>query len=75
MMGIDPARYQALPTRQIMAVLTIDEHGLVTDAKADPQLPTAQEYIFEQDARSWLFLPSVSAGKAKSIRVKLPINF
>jgi hypothetical protein len=75
MMGIDPSHYQTLPTRHITALLTIDERGTVTEAKADPQLPTALEYIFEQDARTWLFLPSVSAGNAKAVRVKVPINF
>jgi thiol-disulfide isomerase/thioredoxin len=75
MIGIDPSRYQTLPTKKLTALLDIDERGHVTDAKADPQLPTALEFIFEQDARNWLFLPSVSNGQPKATRVKLPISF
>jgi hypothetical protein len=75
MMGLDPAHYQTLPTKSITALLSIDEHGIVADAKADPLLPTALEFIFEQDARSWLFLPSVSAGKPRAVQVRMPIRF
>jgi len=75
MIGLDPARYQTLQVKKLTAVLDIDERGRVTDAKADPQLPTALEFIFETDARDWLFLPSVSKGQPKPTKVKLPVNF
>jgi thiol-disulfide isomerase/thioredoxin len=73
--SIDPSHYQTLPSRKLMAVLDIDEHGRVSDAKADPELPTALEFQFEQDARGWLFLPSVVNGQPKATKARLPVNF
>jgi thiol-disulfide isomerase/thioredoxin len=75
LIALDPSHYQSIPSKKMNAIIDIDEHGHVTDAKADPELPTAAEFQFEQDARSWLFLPSVSNGHAKAVRVNLPINF
>jgi thiol-disulfide isomerase/thioredoxin len=75
MIGIDPSHYQTLTTKKLLASLDIDERGHVVDAKAVPTLPTALEFIFEQDARNWLFLPCVSNGQAKATKAELPINF
>jgi thiol-disulfide isomerase/thioredoxin len=73
--AIDPSHYQTLPSRKLVAVLDIDEHGRVTDAKADPELPTALEFQFEQDARGWLFLPSIVNGQPKAAKARLPVSF
>ena len=75
LIAFDPTRYQSIPSKKLEAVIEIDDRGHVTDAKADPELPTAAEFEFEQDARSWLFLPSVSNGHATATKVKLPIQF
>jgi thiol-disulfide isomerase/thioredoxin len=75
MVGLDPSHYRTLQTRKLTAVLQIDDHGRVTDAKVDPQLPAALEFVFEQDAQKWLFLPLVSNGQAKATKARLPISF
>ncbi len=75
MVGLDPSHYQTLTTRKLTAVLDIDDHGRVIGATADPQLPAAQEYVFEQEAQKWLFLPLVSNGHAKATKARLPISF
>jgi thiol-disulfide isomerase/thioredoxin len=75
LIALDPSHYQSVPSRRLEAIIDIDERGRVTGAKADPELPTALEFQFEQDALNWLFLPSVSNGQAKAVRVKLPIKF
>jgi thiol-disulfide isomerase/thioredoxin len=73
--AIDPSHYQTLLSKKLIAVLDIDEHGRVTDAKADPELATALEFQFEQDARGWLFLPSVVNGQPKATKARLPVSF
>lgn len=75
LIGLDPSRYQSLPTRKVTAILGIDEGGHVTEVKVEPQLPTALEFQLEQDAGTWLFLPAMADGQPRPIRVRLPINF
>jgi thiol-disulfide isomerase/thioredoxin len=75
MVGLDRSHYQTLQTKKFNALLDIDDHGRVTNAKAEPELPVALEFSFEQDALAWLFLPYVSNGQPKPTKIILPIVF
>jgi len=71
---LDPSHYQTLETKQLKALLEIDDRGHVTDAKIEPSLPTALEFQLTQEAETWLFLPAVAGGRPKSAHVILPIS-
>jgi hypothetical protein len=75
LIALDASRYQTLEIKRVSALLSIDEHGRVTDAKIEPQLPSVLEYQLEQDTRDWLFLPAVADGRPTAARVNLPIQF
>ena len=71
---LDRSRYQTLTAKSLMASLTIDERGRVTDARFEPALPTALDYQLVQDAGNWLFLPAVEDGRPKAVKVTLPLQ-
>jgi thiol-disulfide isomerase/thioredoxin len=75
LLALDRSHYQTLQVKKVNALLDIDEGGKVTGAKADPEMPAALEFFFEQDASKWLFLPSVSNGKPKPTKVIVPVVF
>jgi thiol-disulfide isomerase/thioredoxin len=72
--SLDHRRYRTLTITSIMATLNIDDHGLVTEAKFEPELPTAIDFQLNQDAMSWLFLPAVVQGRATGMKVSLPLQ-
>ncbi|MEY2881198.1 MAG: hypothetical protein RLZZ15_3578 [Verrucomicrobiota bacterium] len=72
--NLDPARYQTLEVKSIEAALEIDAHGKVTAASFTPPLPAVLAYQLERDADTWLFLPAVEDGRAKAVKVVLPIS-
>jgi len=71
---LDHRRYRTLTATNIMATLKIDEQGRVTEAKFEPELPTAIDFQLNQDASSWLFLPAVEQGRARAMKVSLPLQ-
>lgn len=75
MMGLDSAHYQTLEIKKLTALLDIDQRGHVSAVQIEPQLPAAIEFQLEQDIQKWLFLPAVSNGQPKAVRIKLPIDF
>ncbi len=74
LIAFDPGSYQTLKTKSLNVVLEIDERGRVTDAKAQPELPSALDYQLTQDAGTWLFLPAVADGRARASKAILPIK-
>jgi hypothetical protein len=71
---MDPTRYRTLAMTALTATLSIDAGGRVTEAKFEPELPTAIEFQLNQDASSWLFLPALEQGQPKAIKVALPLQ-
>lgn len=72
--ALDRSRYQTLKVKTLTATLTLDERGRVTDSKFEPELPTALDFQLNQDAGTWLFLPTVENGQPKSVKVALPLQ-
>jgi thiol-disulfide isomerase/thioredoxin len=72
--SLDFSRYRTLSIARLNATLSIDERGRVTNAKFEPELPTAIDFQMNRDAGNWLFLPAVEGGKAKAIKVILPLQ-
>lgn len=72
--ALDQSRYRTLAITQIQATLSIDEHGRVTEAKFEPELPTALDFQLNQDAGNWLFLPAVDHGQPKAVKAVLPLQ-
>jgi hypothetical protein len=71
---LDPSHYQTLAVKRLQAFLQIDPRGHVTDAKIDPPLPAALDFLLTQEAETWLFLPAVADGRPIAARVVLPIR-
>ncbi len=74
LIDFDKRRYQTLEAKQLSASLEIDAQGQVTDASFTPQQEAVIDAQLVRDAGTWLFLPTVEAGKARARRVILPLQ-
>jgi hypothetical protein len=74
-LSLDRSRYQTLPVKTVIATLQLDEQGRVTEASFEPGPGAVLQEQFQNDARTWLFLPKVVDGKGRAFVVKLPIEF
>lgn len=72
--ALDDTRRRALPVKQLVATIDLDEQGRVASVAFEPKLETGVEYQLIQDAETWLFLPAVEDGRAIAQRVQLPLE-
>jgi hypothetical protein len=65
---------KSLSVSKLMAQVSLDAKGRVTDIEFSPRLDAVEEYELKRAAEDWLFLPAVVHGQAKAISVSLPID-
>lgn len=73
--SIDQSRYNGLAITTLQVRCRVNEKGLVSDFKTEPELPAAYGPQLRTDVEKWLFLPAVKNGQARPQEVVVPVSF
>lgn len=65
---------RGLPKEGVVARVQLDDRGRVDDVEFIPALDAVASYSLANEAKKWLFLPSIKAGKPIPCLVDVPIS-